>query len=316
MKRVASKPAACVLMALLCLISKGLATQVTYDFEFDDANWEDDWGLVTIGDREFGQANRTRLDAPAGTSYDGILRVDYPAGSANPGYADETDGDPPLGGTQFLTLLPGLPPGGADAMTLEYDVRFGVDFPWSGPLPLLKTGKLPGLYGGCQNDPNCVISGGSIPDGTNGISTRYSWREDGQGELRPYIPNPAGSFPPRYGDDNPAFAFNVDQWYNIRQEVVLNTVTGGTAQNDGIFRVWLDDVLVVEETDIIMRTTEDLALEGIFFSTFFGGSGADWATPIDTHADFAAFSVTATIPEPTTVSLLGLAALLGLRRKR
>ena len=39
------------------------------------------------------------------------------------------------------------------------------------------------------------------------------------------------------------------------------------------------------------RTTDQLKIDGLFFSTFFGGGDESWASPVDQYADFAGFSV-------------------------
>jgi hypothetical protein len=39
------------------------------------------------------------------------------------------------------------------------------------------------------------------------------------------------------------------------------------------------------------RTVADLRIDGIFFSTFYGGADPSWAPSTDQHADFAGFAV-------------------------
>ena len=56
-------------------------------------------------------------------------------------------------------------------------------------------------------------------------------------------------------------------------------------------RVWLDDQPVLRQEHLTFRTVAALQIEGVFFSTFFGGNDASWASPVDTHADFADFAV-------------------------
>jgi hypothetical protein len=47
------------------------------------------------------------------------------------------------------------------------------------------------------------------------------------------------------------------------------------------------------------RTVGSLRIDGLFFSTFFGGGDSSWASPVDQHADFAGFAVsTDTAAEP------------------
>jgi len=42
---------------------------------------------------------------------------------------------------------------------------------------------------------------------------------------------------------------------------------------------------------LTFRTVPTLRIEGLFFSTFFGGGDASWATPRDQYADFAGFEL-------------------------
>jgi hypothetical protein len=67
---------------------------------------------------------------------------------------------------------------------------------------------------------------------------------------------------------------------------MLNT----PGQLDGAVRVWVDGQLKLENERLLFRTTNRLKIEGVFFSTFFGGGDPTWAPPHDTHADFAAFA--------------------------
>lgn len=95
------------------------------------------------------------------------LRVPYPAGSASPSASREHGA--PGGGMQVF-----LPPveGARDEAYLRYWVSFPRDFDF------VKGGKLPGLWDGSQ------ISGGAASDGTNGFSTRLTWRRGrGRGGL-------------------------------------------------------------------------------------------------------------------------------------
>jgi len=46
-----------------------------------------------------------------------------------------------------------------------------------------------------------------------------------------------------------------------------------------------------QTTGLTLRTVDDLKIEGVIFSTFFGGGDQSWATPRDQYADFAVFAV-------------------------
>ena len=172
------------------------------------------------------------------------------------------------GGAQLLGQLPGGP---TDRLFLRYFVRFPSDFDF------VKGGKLPGFYGGTN------ISGGNIPNGTDGFSTRFMWRSEGQGEVYVYMPS-STKFGTSLGRGT--FRFAPGKWHCVEQELRLNT----PGQADGQVRVWLDSEAVFEQQQLFLRSVPDLRIEGVFFSTFFGGGDPSWAPPRDTHADFAAFA--------------------------
>jgi hypothetical protein len=219
-------------------------------------------GLRFTGHGDFG-LDRARLvpapDAPGGAA----LRVSYPAGSAS------RSAGGPDGGMQAYLELPG---GSAEALDLTYQVRFPPGFDFA------KGGKLPGLYGGS------VTGGREIPDGTDGFSTRYMWRAGGAGEVYAYLPTSQ-----EHGTSlgRGCWSFVPGQWTSIRQRVLLNSP--GAA--DGRVLVWQDGTPVLDVGDLRFRTTGALRIDGLFFSTFFGGSDRSWASPVDQYADFAGFRI-------------------------
>jgi hypothetical protein len=193
-----------------------------------------------------------------------------------------------VGGANFYARLP-IP---CDSLHLRYDVRFADDFAF------VKGGKLPGLFGGK------VTGRLQSPDGTNGFSTRYMWRAEGAGELYAYLPrlrtNSAGqvyvdlprSPTPGRSIGQGSWTFSPKQWYRLEQRVVLNT----PGRLDGRIQVWVyreDGKLLshFNEEKLLFRTVQHLKIEGIFFSTFFGGHDPTWATPRTTYADFARFAL-------------------------
>lgn len=198
--------------------------------------------------------------APGGV----LLRTFFPEGSASRGVDDA-----PAGGMQAYAKLPNP----VDVLDLTYQVRFpeGFDF--------VKGGKLPGLYGGTEN------SGGDVPDGTDGFSTRYMWRTDGDGEVYAYLPTSE-----EHGTSlgRGCWRFTPGNWITIRQRVQLNAPDA----QDGRITVWQDDRLVLDRGGLQFRTTDQLRIDGLFFSTFFGGGDSSWASPVDQHVDFADFTLT------------------------
>jgi Polysaccharide lyase 14 len=226
-------------------------------------------GLTYVDSGSFG-LDRSQLittpDAPGGS----MVRVAYPAGSASR-RADGEDG----GMQAYLTL----PDGPRDELYLQYSVRFQPDFDF------VRGGKLPGLYGGT------VTGGQNIPDGTDGFSTRYMWRGGGDGEVYAYLPTSED-----HGTSlgRGCWYFPTNQWVAIQQRVKLNT----PGASDGEVTVWQDGRQVLSQRGVTYRTTDQLKIDGVFFSTFFGGGDESWASPVDQYADFAGFTVSSSFVPP------------------
>jgi hypothetical protein len=195
------------------------------------------------------------------------LRVRYPAESASQLAAATSD--TAHGGAQFYLPWHGGP---ANEAYLRYFVRFPMGFDF------VKGGKLPGLYGGT------VVSGRKIPDGTNGFSTRYMWRTNGAGEVYAYLPTSVA-----HGTSlgRGSWFWPTGVWTEVQQRVKLNT----PGQADGEVRVWLNGTPVLTATGLTMRSDPGLQVDGLFFSTFFGGGDASWASPRDQYTDFAGFTI-------------------------
>lgn len=241
---------------------RSVARQRLWAGGFSGSNWRSQWYMRKQGD--WGWQNATVIADP---KFSQVLRVRYPAGSASPTVSRKTGA--PLGGTQFYAKLNLAP---QDSLRLSYYVRFSEGFDF------VKGGKLPGLFGGT------ATSGGDNPDGTNGFSTRFMWRREGQGEVYAYLPNSA-----KYGTSigRGKWHFTPGTWHHLEQQVDLNHPEKG----DGRVQVWLDGKKVLDQSRLQFRTAETLKIEGIFFSTFFGGNDSSWATPKDVTVDFANFSV-------------------------
>ena len=159
------------------------------------------------------------------------------------------------------------PLAGADAVELAYTVTFSDGFDWA------KGGKLPGLCGGPEN-----VSGGRRADGRNGFSVRPMWRKDGRGEAYVYHMHQRE----KYGDSLPFPAdvrFPTGAEARIRLRVTLNT----PGRSDGRLDVWLrppgaaEERRVVERSDLEWRSDPTIAIDGVLFETFHGGSDRTWA---------------------------------------
>jgi hypothetical protein len=215
--------------------------------------------------RDWGTEDNVSLLPPSESGLAEIaLRVHYPKNSSSP--SDARQNDVPRGGLGFYTEERDLQ--GTDRVCLHYQLRFEANFNF------VEGGKLPGLYGGE------APSGGEEATGENGFSMRLMWREDGQGELYPYVVGHEGDSMGRG-----SWHFPTGRWVTVEQEVVLNT----PGESDGVVRLWIDGHPVLEHRELVYRTVPEVGIDGLMFSSFFGGTGEKWRTPRGQHVDFAAF---------------------------
>lgn len=222
--------------------------------------------------RDWGTEDNVLILSPLSSGLtESALRVLYPRNSSSP--SDSERDEIPRGGLGFYTEQQHLQE--TDRACLHYQLRFEANFDF------VKGGKLPGLYGGE------APSGGEEVTGENGYSMRLMWREDGQGELYAYLLG-------REGDSigRGSWYFPSGRWISVEQEVILNT----PGENDGLVRIWIDGWPVLEERGLVYRTTAEVGIDGLMFSTFFGGTGEKWRTPRDQHVDFAGFRLFAHEP--------------------
>jgi hypothetical protein len=239
-------------------------SSILWTNSFSETDWLEAWHQLSKG--TWGLENFEIVRTPEDL-FEQVLRVHYPANSASPAVARQHG--VPIGGGEFRGDL-GIPP--QSALRLSYYVRFSENFDF------VKGGKLPGLFGGTAN------SGGNIPDGTDGFSTRLMWRQNGIGEVYAYLPT-SETWGTSLGQGN--WQFIPGRWHHVVQEVWLNQPD----RADGLIRMWVDDQLVLEQPNLRFRTVDSLKIDGIFFSTFFGGGDLSWATPHPVHTDFAQFVV-------------------------
>ncbi|MBV9463800.1 MAG: hypothetical protein JO317_06185 [Verrucomicrobiae bacterium] len=224
-------------------------------------DWRADWGLIT---RSWGEKNMAIVNDPAGVRGK-VLRVFYPKGTWSPGVTEEA-GLPP-GGAGFCATL-NLPP--RDHARLRYDVYFPEDFDF------VKAGKLPGLFGGAGN------TGGHLPNGRDGFSARVVWREKGGGEIYAYLPESV-----KWGTDlgRGNWQFARGRWQTVEFEIQLNT----PGRENGWVKAWHDGTLVLDQRNLRFRDIADLKIDGLMFSTFFGGADDSYATPKATYVYFDRF---------------------------
>lgn len=195
------------------------------------------------------------------TSIGSYVETCYPAGSSAP-----SSGAP--GGAQAkLPLASGAP----DDATLTYQIRFPVGFSW------VKGGKLPGLCGA-----QCWTGSSNGPGGWAG---RFMWRAGGAGEVLISDATTTG-----YGTDLGLgnWYYQADgQWHTLTEHVHMNT----PGQADGFIDVTYNGSLVGHFTGITFRTDTATHVDGLMFSTFFGGHDSTWAPSSPQRIDFAGFTV-------------------------
>ena len=194
-----------------------------------------------------------------------VLEVRYPRGSINPGNRWAPNGG--LGFWDKLYI------GDRQAGCLSYEVQFQHGFRFA------KGGKLPGLWGG-------GAVGGCARRRDLGFSTRYMWTRWGGGFLYSYFADRdtrCGKpiFPPR----SKQMRFEPGRWHKLEQLVVLNT----PGKADGVLKVWFNGELMIDRRRVRYRDRAKVRIDGVMFSTFFGGSSRGNASPRDQKTWFRSF---------------------------
>jgi len=251
----------------------GLPASVIYCNDFDDdplGNYSAstlgaDWGAPpwNNGVTDGRVSIVSGADAFSGRS----LRVAYPQGAVGPA----------AGGAQWEMPISG----NHTELFLSYRVRFAAGFGF------VLGGKLPGLVGGT------VPSGGNKPNGTDGFSARMMWRQGGKAVQYMYYMDQVSN----YGDDfnwnlNGQELFQPGQWHQVEHRIKMNTP--GVA--DGIVEGWFDGTKALSRTNMRFRASGgSFVIDGLYFSTFFGGNTADWEPTRNETVDFDDF-ILATAP--------------------
>ncbi len=221
----------------------------------------------------FGWTENTSVmtaDSVPSAAFTNMLRVNYPQGSIDSGSVSALG--TPLGGAQ--AALPFAAGPTSAPTTLQYYIRPEAGFLGN------KGGKLPGLFGGDTS----VASGGHDPDGTNGWSARLMWRNANNGEVYAYLDGTAG-YGEQLGCGN--WTWQPGQWTKVQETVSLNT----PGQANGYITVYINGSPALDAIGLTFRTVSSLQINGLYFSTFFGGSDATWASPQAQYTDFAGFSI-------------------------
>ncbi len=214
--------------------------------------------------------NRAIVDDAYSKSGSKSLRLFYPKGQFG---TANTGGQAPLM----------VPP--QDEYFASYYVRFSEEFSWG---TTSEGGKLPGLSGGDR------CSGCNTCTGNNGFTARLMWRKDGKAVVYLYHLNKVN---PPCGDnydivvDGKTLHFEKGQWYKISQRVKVNSGNN----NDGEVEMWINDQhaqirlyngSLVDKLSGIQFVSNGDKVDALYFSTFHGGSSAEWAPVVDSHIWF------------------------------
>jgi hypothetical protein len=209
-------------------------------------NWVKDGFVATWDD---GLDTRSLIDSTQSVSGKNSLRITYPKDSVGP------SGN----GAQVSIILPEQ-----KEYYLSYRLRFSDNFSFQ------LGGKLPGLAAGD------LCSGGQVCDGTNGFTARFMWRRGGKIVLYLYHMDKQG----KWGDDDPLVypsgedvVFERGKWYQISERVRINS---GDTTHDGEVEAWVNGIQVLLRKGIRF-TSNGEGVDRFYFSTFHGGSTAEWA---------------------------------------
>ncbi|KAG0378539.1 hypothetical protein BGX24_003519 [Mortierella sp. AD032] len=207
-----------------------------------------------------------------------VLQLNYPKGSYAPSIG------PVTGGTHFYAKPFGdkTP---FSKMLVSYEVAFPAGFNW------VLAGKLPGIYGGTPYD-GC--SGGVQSTGTNCLTMRMMWRQNGVGEVYAYVPaDPKSSFcrdsqvlcNDQYGKSigRGQVYFEPGVWTRLDMVMELNEPAGNS---NGTLQVYQNGNLAIHMNNIPYRSSGMVGFQGLLFSSFFGGSDPTYATPVDQSVYF------------------------------
>jgi len=230
------------------------------------------WDLTRHGDIS-NEADVSFVKDPLNsTNKDPVLTILYPAGS----YSNNT------GGTTFSTYYNDSSSTGFRTMQISYQVAFESGFQF------VKGGKLPGLRGGV--DRGC--DGGSNSDTC--FSTRFMWRTNGEGEAYVYTQGQktlcqqsnvrCSDFGYGTSISRGSFSFVAGAWNQVDMVVGLNNPV---ARSNGYITVYYNGALAINQTGMQIRSNSAVQnIQGMFFSTFFGGGDSSWESPSDQHTYF------------------------------
>ena len=203
--------------------STSMPVVVIFNEPFEDQNWE----------------SRGWYDYAEGGNTLSLVNDGAVGGSARSvEYAWAVGEDSPTGVNKTIRL----PLAPTDNIYVSYYVKYSAGYQGSGttfhPHEFQMLTNKSNAYSGFNNQPLSLL----IEQGDGGVNgTRYP---------RLIFANPANPFGVYYNGSN---QITTGVWHKVEVFMKLNTFTGNSGNNDGIFRYWLDGSLEIEATNIMMR---------------------------------------------------------------
>ncbi len=190
------------------------------------------------GQREWGVLENAKVVRVSGAPAPAVVEVQLERAKTSP----VVDGLP-LSGIGMSWVPPGFT--NIDAACLSYSVWVPEDFDFG------RRGALPGLYGGNRPEANPVQN-----DPKRGFLAHVAWGLGGEGQPHGLFLNAPD---PRGGALGGTFSLVRGAWSRLDQEVVLNK---GEAP-DGLYRLWVNGKLVVDNPGVQWRKDDKLHLTGV-----------------------------------------------------
>ncbi|KAF9976181.1 hypothetical protein BGZ73_009035 [Actinomortierella ambigua] len=242
-------------------------------------NWQTTYKSIQLGGKDIAFVqDPITPGVPTGnnTNSTPVMQIYYPKGSYVPSLGKV------MGGTQFYAT-PFGDTSSFQSMMISYDVAFPAGFNY------VLGGKLPGVFGGASYD-GC--SGGVQSTGSNCLTMRMMWRQNGIGEVYAYIPDDSKFCKDSNVQCNDVYGTSIGrgvlyfpqgQWTRVDMIMQLNEPAGVA---NGKLVIYLNGNKVVDMNSVPYRSTGKVAFHGLMFSTFFGGSDESYATPTDQYIYF------------------------------
>jgi hypothetical protein len=238
---------------------------IHWSFRFQQkpsAIWQDgfevsDWKKNwKIGDNGNWGMENTMLQRGHNTSQ--FLRINFPVGSLNKGKKSLA------GGIHFTSTIPQ-----SDSLYLKYYIRLGEQFPSRNAI------VLPGL---------------SIQDNNEGSLSAFNVIVGYEGKLGISFQSLIINKKMYMVSSNP-YTLGKNEWYCIEQKIKLNE----PGSNSGEIKLWVNEILVMEKTNLYLRSLSDQKLNAIDFSAFIANNNNKSVIEYETNIDFDSFVVSSNI---------------------